>query len=778
MKKIHSLFIFALLIIPWLSFAQEVKINVTFNTPLIQNNESDGYMSVITDDMLSETEKDLPDIPFRYLRIIIPSANQATSVSVNKLEEQTIHLDRKIQPTQAPIPTGNTNNQNIIINKASVYSLDNPYPEDMAKILSTENFNGNRVVTVKVSPFQYYPTSNILKFYSQMEITLRYKGGTLDKKQSLTLTDGNVKTSFMTNKMLCDFINNKEDFDRFAIKYTETTSSDSINRSTQNRLGYDYVIITSEALAPAFERFANWKRRKGLTVGIVTMEYIKANYTGDLVSGIYDDAGKVRQFLKDSYANGNGTKYVLLGGDENIIPARYACIRKNQNIYDYTIPTDMYYAEFNGNWNVDGDQYYGEYSDDSPSFTQQIYVGRILCSQQTHVDNWTYKALLYEQNPGRGDYAYLRKLFFTQADQMQQANHANYIGSKLTSFTTKTIFNEEVNGVLSHNSDVLPSFPSGSDVIEEFNKNYGFVSFLGHGSTSNVAVATVQLNNNNYSKLRIYTYDHIKADGHGVNEYSNGGALKNMANDGYPNINYSISCDNIPYDKLAISQADRVDDSFGEVITSIYRTGSVAFLGNTRYGWVNPSKLLFGYFADAINSGYLSLGEAEAISKNFLSKTNEYDRYLFFTHNLIGCPEMKIWTTTPSTFYNASVTRSGSSVTVAANKTGSKICVMSSIDNGVSYHKTINTSRYTFTNVPDSYIVTITKENCIPYIYASDVSIVNKTYNTGSYFIYGKNFSLNNVTVSGTTNLYVEPTGTFEATGTLSINENSRLSIE
>lgn len=775
MKKIRLLLITALLVIPWLSFAQEVKVNVTFETPQVQNAGSDNYVSVVANDMLMEIEEGLPDIPFRYLRIIIPSASQATSVSVNKLEEQTFQLNKDIQPAQAPVPIGFGGNPEIISGNISVYSSDDPFPVEMAEILNTENFNGNKVVTIKISPFQYHPASNRLKFYSRLEVSLRYSGGTINKKQSLALIGSNAKNSFMTNEMLRDFVNNKDDFDRFAVKSMETASATSINRAVQNGLGSEYVIITSEALAPAFERFANWKRRKGLTVGIVTMEYIKANYTGDLVSGIYDDPGKVRQFLKDSYTN--GTKYVLLGGDENIIPARYAYVNEignNYTSYNKTIPTDVYYAEFNGDWNVDGDQYYGEYSGDNPSFTQQIYVGRILCSQQTHVDNWTYKALLYEQNPGRGDYSYLKKLFFAQADQMQQYDHASYLGSKLTSFTTKTVFNEEVDGVLDYNSSVLPSFPSGRDVIEELNKNYGFISFLGHGSITSVALATTGMNREGVPKLRIYTYDYIKTDVHGANEFSNGGALKNMTNDGYPNINYSMSCDNIPYDKLA----ENIDDSFGEVLTSIYRTGCVAFLGNTRFGWVNSSKQLFGYFADAINSGHLSLGEAEIFSKNSLSKTNAYDRYLFFTHNLIGCPEMKIWTTTPAKFTNVSITRSGSSVTVVANKAGCKICVMSSADNGVSYHKTIKASRNTFTNVPDSYTVTVIGDNNIPYIYVSDVIITNKTYNTGRYFINGKNFSLDNVTVTGSTSLHLESTGTFEATGKLSINENSIFSIE
>lgn len=41
-----------------------------------------------------------------------------------------------------------------------------------------------------------------------------------------------------------------------------------------------------------------------------------------MISGINDDAGKLRQFLSDAYQN--GCEYVLLGGDINILPIRYA----------------------------------------------------------------------------------------------------------------------------------------------------------------------------------------------------------------------------------------------------------------------------------------------------------------------------------------------------------------------------------------------------------------------------------------------------------------------
>jgi len=772
MKINILIFIIASILFPLNVIGEEIKINKEFQMPTLKDAAlNPEYKSFFSDDMLFGTNEGSPNLPFKYVRLIIPSNSEAESVILNKYEMQRINLSGKIEPAQSPVRTGRPDeNIKYVDANEAIYSSDAAFPTNMAEIVDVRDFGGNKVVIIKVYPFQYYPKSNVLEFYKNLEISLLCKTSKDNSRKSTP--------SIVDHQILYDLVDNKDDIDKFSIN-SSTSEPIVSTRGAQNGLGYEYVIITNEALVPAFERFANWKRRKGMTVGIITIEYIKAQYSGDLTSGIYDIPGKVRQFLKNSYAA--GTRYVLIGGDENIVPARYACVNENNDTYDYKIPTDYYYSELNGNWNYDGDQYYGEYQGDKVTFDQQLYVGRLLCSTKEHVNNWTYKVFLYEKNPGRGDFPYLRKLFFTQADQLQQGSWDNHVYPKMNSiFTTKTVFNEKLNGVDNPNSPQLPQFPSGTNVMNELNNNYGLVSFMGHGCPTDVAIATVGLNNNSYPKLRIYTYDNIKQDIHGVNEYSNGGSLKNMANDGYPNINYSVSCDNIPYDKLSPWPEDRVDDSFGEVLTSIYRTGSVAFLGNTRSGWIDNSKYLFGYFADAIRNGNLSLGKAEAISKTYLTTSNFYDRFLVFTHNLIGCPEMKMWTTTPSKFTSASILRSGNTVTVNANVSGSKICVMSSTDNGASYYQVINsTTQYSFANVPVSYTVTITKDNYIPYIYASDLTIQNQTYNSGDYFFNAGNITLNNVTINGTTSFHLEPLGYVTMTsGTLSISNNAIFSIE
>jgi hypothetical protein len=97
----------------------------------------------------------------------------------------------------------------------------------------------------------------------------------------------------------------------------------------------------------------------------------------------------------------------------------------------------------------------------------------------------------------------------------------------------------------------------------------------------------------------------------------------------------------MPFDDLGTENGER---NMAEVYTALSNGGGPAFLGNTRYGWVGSSYILFGYFIDQINNGNINLGSAEAIAR---THTSNY--YLRYAHNLIGCPETPFWAGQPNT---------------------------------------------------------------------------------------------------------------------------------
>jgi len=161
-----------------------------------------------------------------------------------------------------------------------------------------------------------------------------------------------------------------------------------------------YVIVTNDSMAPEFQRLADWKTQTGVAAVVRTMAVIREEYPYGA-----DDADRVRQFLRDAYTRW-GTKWVLLGGDVDVVPTRYA-----HTIFygGENIACDMYFSCLDGNWNADGDSIYGEGRVDSVDTGDQVdllpdvWVGRAPCLTRDDAKLFVNKTLQYEKTPV-GDY--------------------------------------------------------------------------------------------------------------------------------------------------------------------------------------------------------------------------------------------------------------------------------------------------------------------------------------------------------------------------------------
>jgi len=475
---------------------------------------------------------------------------------------------------------------------------------------------------------------------------------------------------------------------------------------------YEYVIITNSYLKSSFERIANWKHIKGYNVGIIDIADILNNnhLLGDTISNIYDNAGKLRQYLIYSLKS-VGTKYVLFGGNSDIVPIRYGTGYNNAQV-----PSDWYYSNLSSNWNVDGDNLYGEYNVDSIGSFAEIAIGRVLCQNPEEVSNWINKAIRYEINPGRGSYDYLTRALFTEADEMQNYQQASQIGSLLSNFTSTII------GEVPSYSDSLPSYPKGSDIISMINSNhYGLLSNFNHGNVTNYCVTTPYINGriNNVWNPPLHSYYYIHSiDSYGIGNYyaidDDNNGFNNLNNTLYPSVMYSISCLNMPFDDINQNGLRNL----GDVFTCISSGGGPAYLGNTRDGFTISSFNLYKKFINALQSNK-HIGVAENLSKSMASDNSTF-HHLKLSHNLLGCPETSMWTSVPQIFTNVVVQYINGILIVNTNGINNcKITVTSSEDYGQAYYKTYdNISSMTFTNVPQHYNVVITKENYIPYIYS------------------------------------------------------------
>ena len=195
---------------------------------------------------------------------------------------------------------------------------------------------------------------------------------------------------------------------------------------------YDYVIITNENLKNSNFQILLAHKAQYLTTKIVTVEEI-CNNTDFWVFGKYGDAtsesggnpwvedgkevtenyelfndtqARIRNFIRYACTEWD-TKYVLLGGDVEIIPVRGLYIHNawwwSGTYYTFistNIRSDLYYAALDGTYNDDFDECFGEDQANSireeADFYAEVYVGRAPVDNKADVKTFVDKVIDYE----------------------------------------------------------------------------------------------------------------------------------------------------------------------------------------------------------------------------------------------------------------------------------------------------------------------------------------------------------------------------------------------
>ena len=659
------------------------------------------YCNVAYSDTYNNGETAQPSLPVRYYTFSIPYNAANLSVSADVLDVNIIPSPATVFPIQVPQLADGSDTPTFTMPDSSVYNTNAFFPSQIASIAGEGYYQGdNHIVTVALCPIQYNPVAGQLRVNNEIGLNISYS---LVDESALPMRVVSRNSSSLRTEGINStksIVLNPSSVEGFAAPFSPAITPSSTFASPL----YDYIIVTSEELAPAFERLVSYKRAKGYNAGIVTMEGILANdayKNGDTFSGINDDAGKLRAYLYNAYMC--GAKYVLLGGKEPHVPIRYG-----YGMRSYFIPTDLYFCELSSNWNQSKDSYYGKQSL-TLDYCPELFVGRLLCDNISEVNNYIDKLLKYELNPGNGNYEYLQRSFIIDADQMEDNNEAGYIASEISTLLPDTI--------VKHGST---DYSSVTEIISDLNTtHHGYLSFHGHGNPGCIVLC-------GKSVIGAIDNDHEK-DWYRKKE--SGNALDNLTNKDYPNICYSISCSTMPYDIYTEdSTTYNVSMNFGESFTLGKNYGGVAYLGNTRYGFYDLS-LVNGYqnsvylekcFIEQLKSGVFNIGKAEANSKikdfsPYLSNTHSHDIRL--THNLLGDPEFEIWTGSPVKYTDADIDiyRDGSKIMVSGScLDGAKIVVRDTNDNPHISTGQKNGST-TFYASPNSSIM-IYRHNMIPYI--------------------------------------------------------------
>jgi len=657
-----------------------------------------------------------PELPVVRAYFIIPSDQDVVSITINSINDHPLKGQFTVYPTQEPIPTTNyPPPQTWTDPDQSIYSSANPYPIDPVRVISHGFLDGGtHLVSIEISPLRYIPIKSQVFFIDNITFTLNL-GPSSD--QAIVPSVRHIKDQRIYDQILDVLVDNPEDIPSYQQR-PQTFNNYSFVTSDHF---YPYVIITSPDLEPYMQEFVHWKRTRGVYTGVITTDWIYSHYSGDEISGIYDDAGKIRSYLYDAWYN-HGTVWALLVGNESTIPIRYAHLVRNSTDWYDIIQTELYFSDLNSNW-YDSNGYWG-YDHSNFDVWPDIFVGRIIADSVEEFNNWFDKLHIYIDNPNSGDYTYLNKALLTQEDQMQwlfQNGGQAWIIANEHLPSNFNVFIMEEDGDECDD----PTYPLGIDFVNKINENYGIISFHNHGSPISITTSTGE----GYDDQGIYHCFTWAPWNSFRRYYYTNGAISgfNFLNETYAySFIYTIACEVSSYDDDVFPNPDHAEwngQTFSEVFLESFKKGAVAFAGNTRYGFINTSFYMEENFFDLImNWGqyndfpHTKVGVAEAVHKAM-----NHSYYILFSHNLFGDPEMDLWNNTPLQFTN--VTHSDFAIGPLEYfvQTNVPYSIVSVSKPDESYYESVETDESGVAvfqlnfQTDDDFYIEVTKHNYIPY---------------------------------------------------------------
>lgn len=753
MKRFLNIFI--LVFISYLCFGQETKsISLSFSANDFEIELNDSGRTTITSSLYNvfyEEDSLSPALPYIGINVLVAPNQHLDEWSFTK-SELLVSNSVEMANNVPPIPTNML--MTTICNKLTEFS-DSVYPQTSVQYIGDHTIDGYHLLSFSICPFKYNNVNKTLSLLSNINLTISLVQATSNNTYSNGENMFDLIGSLVINEDDLSLYDGGGDGDRNHHKFSV---------SGRDIEPYRYLVVTRDSLKSAFAELINWKTTKGVKAKVVTIEEICENYTGS------DLPYKIKNALRDYYIAGG--KYVLLGGDADIIPTRY-CVTPISTTDTQSIPADIYYSCFDKNFAWDGNNngIYGEFGDNI-DVMPEVILSRALVSNRDEVAVFVQKVLQYEQNPSSKPFnkkillsgvQINRKAFPNPSDaqkeseRMYQKNIAPYWnGQRVRFFDTMTDLPGGANYQM-----------SAENLQNELARGYAFVDIITHGWTEW------------YGWLETYPlYYNTDAS-----------TLENVGN----TIITSVPCYSNAFDKVLENQT-----CMSKAFMCNPNSGVIAFFGSSREGWFTTSCDYNGAFYESLfTSNGKSFGESAMIAKLKNKGTKNFNivggvnKFLHLAINPIGDPEMPVYISNPKGLLHESVYMSEGTLNINVGNDTCNVCISKQDSIDSVYCVLRDTCGVITMNVSaGEYTVCLTKLGYRPKIYhctnGNIVYIQNKQFTNfnevfGNLIYVGSNVTNSQPSgpvyiESGTTNMKVRNNITIN--GTFEVKEGAVFSIE
>lgn len=342
-----------------------------------------------------------PALPFKDLYIILPPNANPSSVSAALVgaTTQTTSSGGQVAPAP-PMVTGSAAGdvqdwgpgKRIEAGRNTlVYGADSFYPRSNVEVVAVGSLRKWRIATVRYYPFRYNPIIGVLE---------RTTGGTISVSVGASAAAMSASASMSSDTVFLDKVKSLAANYDAAQSWYGTTRATALSSASADSETTDYVILTTSAVvrgSSKLEAFVAHKRTRGFHVEVDT----EAQWGGGVGNAA---AENIRSYLQSNYI-AKGIQYVLLIGNPNPssgdVPMKMLWPRYSAEDTYREAPSDYYYADLTGNWDLNGNGYYGEQNADfGPGGVDrlpEVMVGRIpFYGDFTALDSILQKTMDYE----------------------------------------------------------------------------------------------------------------------------------------------------------------------------------------------------------------------------------------------------------------------------------------------------------------------------------------------------------------------------------------------
>lgn len=409
--------------------------------------EDDGAVRLAMDGFQTALIPGYPALPVRVVDVALPAGTRAVGLVTG--EAQTEPLGEGWRLARVP-PQMSDEGQVLQLELAEAF------PDAPVMLEGTHALGGLVFARLHYFPFRYDPRTGALTLTRRVSVSVRYVRA---EGPSLPARHGDLAGLPLAN----------------AEQAREWYGAGPEAQATDG-----YLILTSTTLAAsqAVQDFAAHKASLGFSVYVAK----PTDWVG-FPGG--ETADKIRNFLIHRYGPWN-LRYLLIIGSASTIPMKTVYPSPTDHGGNWPTPTDAYYADLTGNWDADGDGYFGERGEDAPDFVTELWVGRIPFDSESVVGPILQKTIAYATTDGD----WRRKALLAMAIQGYTSGGAiqtdgGYLGEEMRNrylnaagFTSHRLYEENPPATsLPHEAALTLS-----SMTSTWAGGYGLVTWWGHGN--------------------------------------------------------------------------------------------------------------------------------------------------------------------------------------------------------------------------------------------------------------------------------------------------------